>query len=332
MHDDQYKLLFAFPRLVEDLLRGFVDGDWLDDVDFSTLDKLSAEFVSDRGRARRGDTVWRVQRRDAWLHVLVMLEFQSRDDPDMALRILEYTALLYQELARNGALEPDGLRPPVLPVVLYNGAAPWRAPREVGELIAPAPPSLAPYQPAQRYVVVDERRVRSDDAPEGNLMAAVAALEQSRSMEDLHRVAVALERRGWAPGEERLDLVFAKWLERLMRRLAPRDAPPTVSTVEEARMTLEERVSQWPRQWLEQGIEQGRAQGIEEGRVRERALLCRQAARKFGDDTSERLAAALAGVTDPDRLALVGDWIIECATAAELLARVGDEGRLGDRS
>ena len=75
-----------------------------------------------------------------------------------------------------------------------------------------------------------------------------------------------------------------------------------------------------------------RAQVIEEGRVRERALLCRQAARKFGDDTSERLAAALAGVTDPDSLALVGDWIIECATVAELVARVGDEGRLGDRS
>ena len=258
-----------------------------------------------------------------------MLEFQSRDDPDMALRILEYTTLLYQELARNGALEPDGRRPPVLPVVLYNGAAPWRAAREVGELIAPVAPSLAPYQPAQRYIVVDERRVRSDDAPEGNLMAAVAALEQSRSMEDLHRVVAALDRRGWAPGEERLDLVFAKWLERLMRRLAPRDAPPTVSTVEEARMTLEERVSQWPRQWLEQGIEQGieqgRAQGIEHGR----ALLCRQAARKFDAAAGEGLAAALTGVADPDRLAQVGDWIIECETGADLLARVRGDDRAG---
>ena len=326
MHDDQYKRLFAFPRLVEDLLRGFVGGDWLDDVDFSTLDKRSAEFVSDEGRARRCDTVWRVRRRGAWLYVLVMFEFESRDDPDVALRILECTALLYQELARNGALEPDGHRPPVLPVVLYNGTAPWRAPREVGELIAPAPPSLARYQPAQRYVVVDERRVRSDDAPEGNLMAAVAALEQSRSMEDLHRVATALERRGWAPGEERLDLVFAKWLERLMRRLAPRDAPPpAVSTVEEARMTLEERVSQWPRQWLEQGIEQGRAQGIEQGR----ALLCRLAARKFDAAAGEGLAAALTGGADPDRLAQVGDWIIECETGADLLARVRGDGRAG---
>ena len=34
-----------------------------------------------------------------------------------------------------------------------------------------------------------------------------------------------------------------------------------------------------------------------------------------------------SGVTDPDRLARVGDWIIECATAADLLARVrGDNG------
>ena len=192
MHDEHYKHLFAFPRMVEDLLRGFVRGDWIDAVDFSTLDKLSAEYVSDERRSRHGDTVWRVRHRDAWLHVLVLLEFQSNDDPDMALRILEYTTLLYQELARNRALESDGRRPPVLPVVLYNGDAPWRAARDVGDLITPVSPSLAPYQPAQRYVVLDERHVRSDDALEHNLMAAVVELEQSRSPQDLQRVVTAL--------------------------------------------------------------------------------------------------------------------------------------------
>ena len=34
------------------------------------------------------------------------------------------------------------------------------------------------------------------------------------------------------------------------------------------------------------------------------------------------VAAAFASVTGPDRLARVGDWIIECATVAELLGRV----------
>ena len=66
------------------------------------------------------------------------------------------------------------------------------------------------------------------------------------------------------------------------------------------------------------GIEQGRAQGRDE----ERALLCRQAARKFDGAAAEGLAAALAGVTDPERLGRVGEWIIECATASDLLARV----------
>ncbi len=105
---------------------------------------------------------------------------------------------------------------------------------------------------------------------------------------------------------------------------------------------LEENVREWTREWLEQGraqgieqgraegVEQGRAQGIEQGRHEERALLCRQAGRKFDAAAAEGLAAALAGVTDPDRLARVGDWIIECATASELLARVrGDNGSGG---
>ena len=89
---------------------------------------------------------------------------------------------------------------------------------------------------------------------------------------------------------------------------------------------LEENVREWTREWLEQG----RAQGIEQGRHEERALLCRLAARKFDAGAAEGLAVALAGVTDPDRLARVGDWIIECATASELLARVrGDNGSAG---
>ena len=106
--------------------------------------------------------------------------------------------------------------------------------------------------------------------------------------------------------------------------------------------TLEDTVQRWIDLGRVQGVEQGRVQGIERGRVegveqgieqvrhKQRALLCRQGGGKFGGDTSDRLAAALAGVTDPERLAQIGDSIIECATAADLIARVLDEGRLDD--
>ena len=81
---------------------------------------------------------------------------------------------------------------------------------------------------------------------------------------------------------------------------------------------LEETVREWTADWVAEGLEQGRAE--------ERALLCRLAARKFDAATAQRLSAALAEVTDPERLAEVGDWIIECGTAAELLARVARRG------
>ena len=48
----------------------------------------------------------------------------------------------------------------------------------------------------------------------------------------------------------------------------------------------------------------------------------RLAARRFDAETAKRLAELLAGVDDdPDRLAEVGEWIVVCATGAELLNR-----------
>ena len=76
-------------------------------------------------------------------------------------------------------------------------------------------------------------------------------------------------------------------------------------------------------QGVERGIERGIAQGIERGEARaradERALLLRLAGRKFGGPAAERLSALIEGESDPERLAEVGDWIIDCDTEAELL-------------
>lgn len=81
---------------------------------------------------------------------------------------------------------------------------------------------------------------------------------------------------------------------------------------------LAETVQEWAAPW----VEKGREEGIEKGREEERALLCRQAALKFDAAAGRRLAEALAGVRDADRLAEVGGWIIECRTPAELFARL----------
>ena len=124
---------------------------------------------------------------------------------------------------------------------------------------------------------------------------------------------------------------------------------------EEVRMTLEERVKEWPEQWrrkgreqgfqegfqegFQQGLQQAREQRREEGRKQglqqaleqalehERGLLRRMAALRFGAETGERAAALMADIGEADRLADVGDWLVQCGAGDEFLARVASIAR-----
>ena len=331
--DPVYKRLYAFPEMVADLLRSLFPDDALG-ADYDSLRRLPAEYVADDYRQRRGDAVWRLNAESAqggWLHVLVLLEFQSTDDPSMALRVLEYTAMLYRELLREGSFGAGGgLLPPVLPVVLYNGDAPWRSAAQVRDLVARTGSALSPYQPSQRHVVLDERRAAADDPQLRELTRAVLLLEQSRSAADLARAAESLSRVLSAPGGGERDgrgelrQAFADWLAALLRRLEGDAAPAHVGlNLEEVKMTLEERVAEWPKPYIRQGREEGISLGREEGIAHERRLLRRQAAARFGAATADRLARALAAETDPERLAVVGEAIVRCTTGAELLRETG---------
>ena len=345
--DPVYKRLYACPEMVEDLLRSLFPAETLDAVDWPSLDKLPADYVSDDFFQRHGDAAWRAglrpgDGRGAWLCVVVLLEFQSTTDAVMALRVLQYTAMLYQELLRAGAATPGRL-PPVLPVVLYNGDSAWRAATDVRELVAEAGPHLAPYQPSQRHMVLDERHAAADDRRLQRLTRAVVLLEQSRSPEHLARATSLL--RDWLrtaapePRIEELKRAFAEWLWVLYRRSeqgddGPPPKPPPELTLEDVTMTLEERVISW--RWIQQGVEQGLRQGVEQemqrGLERERGLLRHLAEVRFGADTAERLFGLLARENDPQRLAAVGEAIVRCETGDDLLRRAFPNTRLNDVS
>ena len=72
----------------------------------------------------------------------------------------------------------------------------------------------------------------------------------------------------------------------------------------------------------------GLKEGIERGRSEERQLLAvppgGEEVRRGDRLAASWLAALLDRLSDPERLAEVGDWIIECETEAELLGRVQD--------
>ena len=319
--DPIYKRLYAFARMVEDLLRSLFGADL--DADYRTLEKLPAEYVGEALQQRRGDTAWRLRTRgaDGWLHVLVMLEFQSTTDAAMALRVMEYTTLLYGELLRHGRARPGAL-PPVLPVVLYNGDAPWKPTTEMRDLIARPSPLLAPYQPSQRHFVLDQRRAEAEDFKLHELTWAVAQLEQSSTVADLARLGRRLTGLLAGAGEYELRRTFAHWLWALGRSLVgsrPVPVPPEDVNLEDMAMSLVDRVAEWRKPY----IEQGRQEGISLGMEHERQLLRRMTATRFDSATANRLAATIGAESDPQRLMEVGEAIARCATGSELLQEVG---------
>ncbi len=258
-----------------------------------------------------------------------MLEFQSTTDAAMALRVMEYTALLYGELLRHGRARPGAL-PPVLPVVLYNGDTPWRPTTEMRNLIARPSPLLAPYQPSQRHFVLDQRRAQAEDFKLHGLTWTVAQLEQSSTAADLARMGRRLTTLLAGAGEVELRRTFAHWLWGLGRSLVgsgPAPMPPEDVNLEDVAMSLEERVAQWRKPYIEQGIEQGIERGIslgrEEGIAQQRQLLRRIAATRFDSATADRLATAIGAESDPQRLEEVGEAIARCATGIELLREIG---------
>lgn len=218
-HDGAYKLLFSHPLMVRELLEGFVHEDWVWRLDFATLERVSGHYVDDRLRQRSDDVVWRVRMADGggWLYLYLLLEFQSRSDRWMALRLMNYVGLLWQDLVRSGGLAPGSRLPPVFPVVIYNGLPRWGAPQVLQPLLeAPAGSALAGYQPQFRYFLFDEGRVPLEQAGRAdNAVASLLALEASRDLDALRNEIARLRRRLSAPEHDSLRRAFTVWIHRV---------------------------------------------------------------------------------------------------------------------
>ena len=269
---------------------------------------------------------------------LLLAEFQSTVDPRMAVRMQEYAAMLLGDLAREGKVQGlGGGPPPLLPLVVYNGRRPWTAPLDLGGGSEGLPKGLAAMQPKFKYALLEVRRFDPDalamglqgSVPGVNFALAQFALENA-SAEDLPAAMAAVAQLLKAEGELDLAESFAMWIEGVLEPRLDVRLPSLMELMEEPPM-LAETLDEWAEEKFRlgriEGMAHGRAEGMERGRAegteRERALLLRLAQRRFGADVAEALSDLIEGVADPDRLAEVGDWIVDCTTGRELLDRAG---------
>ena len=275
-HDRGYKLLFSDPTLLEELLRGFLPGDWTGRLDFTTLERVGNSFVSADLRERHSDVIWRLRLRgegEGWVYLYLLLEFQSTSDRFMALRLLTYIGLLLEEIARKEKLKPKDRLPAVLPLVLYNGDRRWRAPLRLESLFVPVPAPLRRHLPRLTYRLLDERRLELD-RPElrENRTAALFRIEtnEAPALPRLYRDIEELVK----PGEPALRRTIHAWLAWEVQRAFPDGIIPEGLSFGEVPMLAET---------LAKYFEGARQQGREEGKVESlRKMLLQQMTLRFG--------------------------------------------------
>ena len=301
-----------------------------DALDFASLERMPASFVTEHLGRRHADMLWKIQTvNEEWLYLLVLIEFQSTIDRRMALRMMNYAGGIWMGLGEND-LGPGGEYPFVLPVVVYNGERPWNAATDIRDLLATVPEQLLGTQPRHPYLLIELQTLDPSTLPYGSVLSMIARFEQARSPEQLeHLVGTLADWVERADAEELLDN-FREWISQvLVQRHGPagRALELKIRNEEEARMTtLIERARQWGEElnqhWLEKGIEKGIEEGVARGRLEgERALVYRLVTRRFGPGATEQLIPVLDGITDPELIAGVADAVVECETAAEFMER-----------
>ena len=163
-----------------------------------------------------------------------------------------------------------------------------------------------------------------DDLPKGNLMRALVGFEQSRTLADVAQVAEAL--REWlSPQDAGLGRAFVAWMRQMVAPYPGQAGPELGETLEEATMTLVERMAQWPEQWRREGVAEGRREGV----AQQRALLRRFAAGRFGEVVGERVESLLGDTEDWDRLSAAAEVIAAAKAEVELIDGVSGVVRQG---
>ena len=283
IHDSSYKFLFSNPELVRDLIMGFIEDDWLHGLDYSTLEKVPGSYISDDFQQREDDIVWRVKVGGDWLYLYLLIEFQSSVDKYMALRMMVYVGLLYQDLIKRGDVLADGRLPPILPIVLYNGSQRWTAATDVADLIPLVPGLVEQYKPRLSYLLIDESNYNDAElASLNNLVAAVFRFEHAdnpAAMQDLISLLI-----DWLDDRPDLRRMFSLWIRAtLMRKKNYAILLPQVDDLQEIKVMLSDRLEQWALAYIAEGELKGKLEGRQEGRQEgEMLALQKLLSKRFG--------------------------------------------------
>jgi predicted transposase YdaD len=321
-HDGFFKRFFRDPVQAAAELRAILPERVSRHIDWDSLQAVHASFVDAALNQRHGDLMFSARLVEGHeVYLWLLFEHQSTIDRWMPLRVLEMAVAFLKGWRKE---HPEALRmPAVLPVVLYQGATPWTAPRSLAELYDlsdQALHDLSEFLLSLRFVLDDLRVTPDDELMErnvGDLVRVALVVMKHVTSEHLLDLLARLRQeitRLLATEQGRSGLSSILWYIRcvhpklqwhaIIDRLRPVVGPEIAKTMETYEETLE-------RMYIEKHTRLAREEGQQE-------LLLRQLARRFGALPEAVTARVMnAGSEELERW---GDRVLDAASLDDVFA------------
>jgi len=317
-HDALFRALLGAPDRARAFLREHLPNDIAGHLADDPPEILEGGFVDEALAGSRSDLLMKVRLTSGGEALMfVLAEHKSAPDPGLPLQLAGYMVRIWKRHAGTDARRLRAL-PPILPVVVYHGAARWHVPEGLAGMIAAPDPALV-FLPGAGYILRNLRAL-PDGALSGNaaLRAGFVTLRRE-ALDDLSAIAAALPegsdlRRQVVEYILRVYDVDMEELKAALRRDGQTEMEALMGTIADTLMKQghaegraeglkageQQGLAKGEARGLEKGeargLAKGEARGLEKGRVEgEARSLTRLLERRFGplpDALADRIAEA----------------------------------------
>ena len=153
-HDSLIKKALENPVIAQEFLSEYLPEEYKALIDLSTIKPEKETYVEESLKTKLSDMVFSVQMYDTTVDktnnafIYALVEHQSYSDYWIAFRLLKYSLLLLERHASG-----KNKLPIILPLVIYNGKARYKAPKNIFELFSY--PDIARKAITEDYNLID---------------------------------------------------------------------------------------------------------------------------------------------------------------------------------
>lgn len=219
-HDVGYKHIFSHKGTFLELLRSFAKKEWANLIKEEDLILVDKSYILSDFEEEESDILYKVNINGEEVIFYVLLEFQSKVDFQMPMRLLFYMTEVWRDVLKNtdkNEMKRKSFKlPAVIPIVLYNGKKKWTAKTSFKEI-------LSGYELFEdnilnfNYMLFDINRYSDEELYSiSNLVSAVFLLDQEMDEKELIRRLRKLIYILKKISPEQFS-VFKQWLKKIVK-------------------------------------------------------------------------------------------------------------------